>query len=168
MAARKPYPTDVSDEKWAFVAPHLTLFRLDAGQRRHDLHVILRLSQGWAAQPSAVVLDRRTAQSTPTSGARARYDCAKRRRGSKVRVAVDMLGHLLALHVTPANAQDRDQVGQLAQAVQQVTGQSVELSYVDQGNTGEAPAQAAKAHAIELEVIKRPEAKRGIVLLPRR
>ena len=37
MAERKPYPTDVSDEEWSFVAPYLILFPLDAGQRRHDL-----------------------------------------------------------------------------------------------------------------------------------
>ena len=30
---RKPYPTDVSDEEWAFVAPSLTLMSEDAPQR---------------------------------------------------------------------------------------------------------------------------------------
>jgi hypothetical protein len=55
----------------------------------------------------------------PESGARAGYDGAKRRKGSKVHIAVDTLGHLLALHVTPANEQDRDQVAQLAHSVQQ-------------------------------------------------
>jgi transposase len=39
---------------------------------------------------------------------------------------------------------------------------------VDQGYTGEAPAAAAAAHGIRLEVVKHPEAKRGFVLLPRR
>ncbi|WP_273973708.1 transposase, partial [Serratia ureilytica] len=33
---------------------------------------------------------------------------------------------------------------------------------------GEKPAVAARAHGIELEVVKLPEAKRGFVLLPRR
>jgi hypothetical protein len=76
----------------------------------------------------------RTLQSSPESGGRAGYDGAKRRKGSKVHAAVDTLGHLLALHVTPANEQDRAQVGQLAEKVQEVTGQSVELAYVDQGS----------------------------------
>lgn len=41
MADRKPYPTDVSDEKWTFVAPsYLILFPLDAGQRRHVFNVL--------------------------------------------------------------------------------------------------------------------------------
>lgn len=30
MPNRKPYPTDVSGEEWAFVAPYLTLVRQDA------------------------------------------------------------------------------------------------------------------------------------------
>jgi len=85
-----------------------------------------------------------------------------------VHLAVDTLGYLLALHVTPANEQDRAQVGELAAAVQEATGQSVELAFVDQGYTGEEPAQAAKEHGIRLEVVKLPEAKRGFVLLPRR
>jgi hypothetical protein len=46
-------------------------------------------------------------------------------------MAVDTLGHLLALHVTPANFDDRAQVGKLAEAVQQVTGDAVESIYVD-------------------------------------
>ncbi len=56
-----------------------------------------------------------------------------RRKGSKIHAAVDTLGNLLALHVTAANEQDRAQVEQLAQAVQEVTGGTVELAYVDQG-----------------------------------
>ena len=99
----------------------------------HDLRTVLRLMQGRKADPSATVLDSRTLQSTPESGARAGYDGAKRRKGSKIHIAVDTLGHLLALQVTSAAAQDRDQVGPLAQAVQEVTGQAVELAYVDQG-----------------------------------
>jgi transposase len=70
--------------------------------------------------------------------------------------------------VTPADEQDRGQVEELAEAVQEATGESVELAYVDQGYTGEEPAEAAEEHGIRLEVVKRPEAKRGFVLLPRR
>jgi hypothetical protein len=69
-----------------------------------------------------------TLRSTPESGERAGYDGAKRKRGSKLHLAVDTLGHLLALHVTPANAEDRGQVEQLAQAVQSETGGSPPVS----------------------------------------
>ncbi len=216
--AVKPYPSDVSDEEWSFVAPYLTLCRLDSEQREHDLRavfnavrwlvrsgapwrmmphefppwpavyqqtrrwlragcfeamvhdlrILLREYTGRKGQPSAVVLDSRTLQSTPESGARAGYDGAKRRKGAKVHAAVDTLGHLLALHVTPADEQDRAQVEQLAQTVQQITGDTVELAYVDQGYTGENAKQAAQAHGIHLEVVKHTEAKRGFILLPRR
>lgn len=73
----------------------------------HDLRILLRLAKGRNSTPSAAILDSRTLQSTPESGARAGYDGAKRKRGSKVHLAVDTLVHLLALHVTPANEQDR-------------------------------------------------------------
>jgi transposase len=144
---------------------------LDAGcfeAMVHDLRVLLREYAGRAGQPSAMILDSRTIQSTPESGARAGYDGAKRRKGAKVHAAVDTLGHLLALHVTPADAQDRAQVEQLAHAVQELTGKSVEVAYVDQGYTGETAHQAAQHHSIQLEVVKHTEAKRGFVLLPRR
>jgi transposase len=97
----------------------------------HDLRAVLRFADGRDPEPTAVILDGRTIQSTPESGPRAGYDGYKRRNGSKVHVAVDTLGHLLALHVTPADEQERAQVGLLAEAVQRVTGDSVELAYVD-------------------------------------
>ncbi len=215
---RKPYPSDVTDDEWAFVAPYLTLMDEDAPQRRHDLREVfnglrfivrtgnqwrfmphdlppwpavyqqtrrwmgagcfeaivhdlrevLRLAQGRAPEPTAAILDSRTVQSTPESGARAGYDGAKRKKGSKVHVAVDTLGQLLALHVTPADEQDRAHVGALAEAVQQATGETVEVAFVDQGYTGEQPTAEAAAHGIRLEVVRLPAAKRGFVLLPRR
>ena len=134
----------------------------------HDLRALLRITAGRAPDPSAVILDSRTMQSTPESGQRAGYDGAKRKKGSKVHIAVDTLGHLLALRVTPATEQDRAQVGALAKAVQKATGKSVELAYVDQGYTGDKAAEAAAAKGIQLEVVKLSEAKRGFVLLPRR
>jgi transposase len=218
LSPRKPYPTDVSDEEWAFVAPYLTLMTEDAPQRRHglrevfnavrwivragapwrmlphdfprweavyqqtqrwiaagcfaamvhDLRAMLRWSAGRADQPTAVIIDSATRQSTPESGGRAGYDGHKRRQGTKLHAAVDTLGEVLALHVTPANASDRDQVAALAAEVQAVTGQTVELGFVDQGYTGDDPAAAAAEHGLQLEVIKLPEAKKGFVLLPRR
>src|SRR5262245_53489999 len=124
----------------------------------HDLRMLLRLAEGRAAQPSAAIFDSRRLQSTPESGARAGYDGAKRKRGSKVHMAVDTLGHLLALHVTAAHEQDRAQVERLADQVQAITGEAVEVAFVDQGYTGAQPAQDAAARGIQLEVVKLPEA----------
>jgi transposase len=133
-----------------------------------DLRGVLRLAAGRKVQPSAVILDSRTLRSSPESGERAGYDGAKHKQGSKLHLAVDTLGHLLALHVTPASAGDRAEVGRMAEAVQAATGTSVELAYVDQGYDGEKSAEIAREHGIELEVVKLPDAKRGFVLLPRR
>src|SRR5579862_9846282 len=119
-----------------------------------DLRVFLRLSAGRAAEPTAAIFDGRVIQSTPESGARAGYDGHKRRKGSKVHMAVDTLGHLLALHVTAASEQERAQVAQLAGQVREETRGSVELAYVDQGYTGDDPAAAARAQGIRLEVVK--------------
>ena len=134
----------------------------------HDLRAVLRIAEGRKESPTAAILDSRTLQSTPESGGRAGYDGAKRRKGSKVHLAVDTLGHLLALCVTAADEQDRAQVSELAKRVQEETGETVEIAFVDQGYTGENAADAAEEHGIKLEVVKLPTAKRGFVLLPRR
>lgn len=133
-----------------------------------DMRVLLRLTAGRHDAPTGAILDSRTLQSTPESGGRAGYDGAKKRKGSKVHAAVDTLGHLLALKVTPANEQDRAQVGELTVALQAATGENVQVAYVDQGYTGEEPAAQAAQAGVRLEVVKHHEAKRGFVLLPRR
>ncbi|MGL1102733.1 transposase, partial [Vibrio parahaemolyticus] len=71
-------------------------------QLAEDLRAVLRLAAGRAPEPTAAVLDSRTLRSSPESGERAGYDGAKRKKGSKLHMAVDTLGHLPALHVTPA------------------------------------------------------------------
>ena len=133
-----------------------------------DLRAVVRVAQGRKLSPSAAIVDSRTLQSSPESGHRAGYDGAKRKRGSKVHIAVDTLGHLLALRVTAANEQDRARVQALAEQVQVVTGAMVEIAFVDQGYTGEQAVQGAAQPGIKLEVVKLPEAKKGFVLLPRR
>lgn len=134
----------------------------------HDLRELVRSTQERDKEPSAAVIDGGTVQSTPESGHRAGFDGHKRKRGSKVHAAVDTLGLLLALVVTPANEQERAQVEQLASQVQEVTGESVEVAFVDQGYTGEAAEQAAAAQGIKLVVVKHEKARRGFVLLPKR
>ena len=213
-----PYPSDVSDEEWAFIAPYPTLLASDALRRRHalravfnalgylahsgvpwrylphdfppwpavyqqarrwmdagsfeaavhDLRLLARVLKGRQPQPSAPILDARVVQSSPASGARAGYRGAKRRKGAKVPAAVDTLGHLLALTVTPANQDERTQVAALATAVQEATGQHVAVAYVDQGYSGPQPAAAAVEQGIHLVVVKLQGAKRGFVLLPKR
>ena len=56
----------------------------------------------------------------------------------------------------------------LSEAVQEATGESVEIAYVDQGYTGDDPDADAASFGIQLMVVSLPEAKKGFVLLPRR
>jgi transposase len=150
LIARKPYPSDVSDDESALVAAYRTLLPEESGQRTHalrevfnglrhivkigapwrwmandlppwpivyqqaqrwmragcfealaeDSHILARLADGRNAQPSAAVIDSRTLRSTLESGAKAGYGDAKRKKGSKLPLAVDTLGRFLALHVT--------------------------------------------------------------------
>ena len=134
----------------------------------HDLNELQRVLLGRPATPTAIVLDGRTLQSTPESGHRAGYDGAKKRKGSKAHIAVDTLGHLLSVVITPANEQERAQVGELCRQVQEVTCQRVQVGFVDQGYTGEETEYAAAAHDIDLQVVKKPEGQTGFVFLPRR
>ena len=100
---------------WAAVSQQTRRW-IDAGwftEMVHDLRATRRWAEGRADAPTAAMLDRRTVQSTPESGARAGDDGHKRKKGSKVHIAVDTLGHLLALKVTSANEQERAQVADL-------------------------------------------------------
>ena len=133
-----------------------------------DLRRLIRLAEGRDEEPSAAIIDSRTLQATPESGHRAGYDGHKKKRGSKIHMVVDTLGELLTLQVTAANVQERSQVAELAEKIQTITGDHVEVLYADQGYTGEATAEAAAEQGMELVVVKLPEAKKGFVLLPRR
>jgi transposase len=43
---RKPYPSDISDEEWNFVAPYLTLIDEEAPQRRYPLREMFNACAG--------------------------------------------------------------------------------------------------------------------------
>ena len=217
-APRNPYPSDVSDDEWEFVAPYLTLMKHDAPQRDHDLRevfnglrwivrtgspwrympndlppwhtvyqqtrrwiksgvfevlvadlrALIRLGEGKSIEPTAAIFDSRTLSGSIENGDRGGYDGHKKRKGTKLHLAVDTLGEFLALVVTPADEQDRAQVAELAARVQEVTGDTVEVAFVDQGYTGRDAEEAAVGWGIRLEVVKLPEARQGFVLLPRR
>jgi transposase len=216
MITRKAYPSDVSDEEWALVAPYLTLLPEQAGPRAyslrevfnglryivktgapwrwmpndfpawaalyqqaqrwlaagcfeplvHDLRAVLRQVAGRAEDPSAAIVDSRTLRSSPESGERAGDDGAQRKRGSQLHLAVDTMGHRLALRVTPASAGDRAEVGRLLDAAQEAVQGNLEVAFADAGYNGEKAAAAADKQGVEVVIVRLPEAKRGFVLLP--
>ncbi len=174
--ARKPYPSDVSNDESMFLARYLTLMRADAPQRKQsmrellngvryavktgcqwrmlphdlppwqachqqmqrwlavdafeqaagDLRTLLRRLKGRKPEPSAAIFDSRTLRSSFENAGRAGYDGHKRKNGSKVHLAVDTLGHLLALVDTPADEGDQQHVRELSAAVQEATGENVD------------------------------------------
>jgi transposase len=161
-------PNDLPPWEAVYQQPHRWLKAGVFDAIVHAWRVRLRLADGRPAPPSATLLDRRTLPSTPASGHRAGAEGAKRKRGSQGPMAVATLGHLLAWHVPPAHEQDRTQVEPWTAQVQEVTGESIEVAVVDQGYPGAQPLPEAAAHGMHLEVVKRPEAKKGVGLLPRR
>lgn len=134
----------------------------------HELNELQRVLLGREATPTASVLDGRVLQRTPESGHRAGYNGGERRKGSTAHIAVDTLGHLLSVVITPTTKQQRAQVGELCRQVQEITGQTVRVGFVNQGYTGEETEYAAAAHDIDRQVVKKPEGQTGFVLLPRR
>ena len=125
----------------------------------HDLRRLLRRWEDRDGDPSAAIIDSRTRQATPTSGWRAGLDGAKRRKGSRVPLLVDTLGHLLALHATAAQEDEREQSEAWCAAAQAATEASLELGSAAQGDTG----PRAAAHGIKLEIVKLAEPKKGFV-----
>jgi hypothetical protein len=143
-----------------------------------DVRSLLREWAGRKGQPTAVCIDSRTLQSTPESGAR-RLGTTPRTKtcsgGSRTGRSGAKAARSTSRSIrwttcspsrSPLPTRATAQLAALAEQVQHVTGNSVELAYVDQGYTG--PAAAAGQHGIRLEVVKHPAVKRGFVLLPRR
>lgn len=134
----------------------------------HDLRIMSREDALRDGVPTVAIVDSRTLQSTPESGGRGGYDGGKRRKGSKIHLAVDTLGNAITLLVTPADEQDRAQVYDLCRQVQEVTGGQVDAVLADQGYTGEQAEVDAALNDVELVVVKRPEGAQGFILMPKR
>lgn len=153
---RLAYPSDVSDEEWALVAPYLALLREDSAQRDHELRevfnglrYIVKTGAPWRFMPHDLPPWAAVYQQT--------------QRWLAADSFTDVAGDLRAVLRMAAEREP-----ELSAEVQAETQESVELAFVDQGYNGPKPAAAAKAHGIDLEVVKAPQAKRGFVLLPRR
>jgi transposase len=133
-----------------------------------DIRKLLRKAHGKESEPTACIVDSRTLQSTPESGGLAGFDAGKKRKSSKLHLAVDTLGYPLAMEASPANEQDRDHVAPLMEHVQDETGGTVEVAYADQGYTGEKTAKAAEVEDVELVIVKRNPERQGFIVLPQR
>lgn len=134
----------------------------------HDLRSLVREDALKEGVPTVALVDSRTLQSTPESGGRAGYDGGKRRKGSKIHAAVDTMGNVIALLVSSANEQDREQVYEVCREVQQITGDNIDVVIADEGYTGEQAEIDAAVNGVDLVVVKRPSGTQGFILLPLR
>ena len=121
-SSRTFYDLDVSDNEWAILVTYLPLTRGDA-QERH-IPTASRSGLAWDVPPSTLRSPgHQDTANEPESGHRERGDRAKRSESSEVYLAVDTLGDLLAICLTPANDQDRAQVAALARVLKEATGE---------------------------------------------
>ena len=83
---------------------------------RHHL-VMLREGEGREASPTAVIIDTQSVKTTEKGGPRG-WDAAKKVKGRKRHVAVDIVGLLLGVIVHAADIQDADSAWRSAEAGQ--------------------------------------------------
>jgi len=123
-----------------------------------------RTRAGRKPKPTAAIVDSSSVKAMPVAGPRG-FDGAKKIDGIKRHILVDTTGNLLAVHVTPANIQDRAAFADLLTAADTTT---ITKVWADKGYTGTAPAEAATKAGIDLEIVCGPKPVGGFVVQPRR
>jgi transposase len=126
-----------------------------------------RTMSGRAASPSAGVIDSQSVKTTESGGPRG-YDAAKKIKGRKRHIVTDTAGNLIALHVHPANIQDRDGAVDLLQIVAKSYPNLLHF-FADSAYAGEYLRKAlAGLGNWSFEIIRRSDDTKGFAVLPRR
>ncbi len=132
----------------------------------NDLLVMsARELEGRAAEPTAGVVDSRSVKTTESGGIRG-YDAGKKINGHKCHIVTDTTGFLLLIVVHAAHIQDRDGAPDLLKAIGKRFPWLRHI-FADGGYAGDKLRQAM-GDEWTLEIIKRSDAAKGFVLLPRR
>ncbi len=135
------------------------------------LFVQVRERAGNEASPIAAIIDSQSVKSAERGGAESDpigYDAGKKVKGIKRHVVVDTLGMMLVGQIQPATVQDRDGALPVLTEVRRLF-PFIEKIFADGGYQGAATATAvAQIGAWDLEIVKRSDAAKGFVVLPKR
>jgi transposase len=155
---------------WPTVYKRFALWeKAGASQRVLDaLRDRARLEAGRAAAPSAAIVDSQSVRAAETVSAATRgFDAGKKVAGRKRHIAVDTMGLLVAVLVTPASTQDRVAARCLLRRLRVIGGGRVRLVWADGGYTGTLLGWAREKLGLVVEIVKRPDLPHFTVL-PRR
>ena len=136
----------------------------------HDvLRDCVRKTEGRQVAPTAAIVDSQSVKTPDQAGERG-YDAGKKISGRKRHVAVDCLGLILALMITPAAVQDRDAARPLIKALVSMYGR-LQIIWADGGYLGALVYWVKQLHPfgkLRLEIVRRCDDVQGFKVLPRR
>jgi transposase len=159
--------------KWQTVYHYFRAWRIDGTwiKLMDQLRISIRLVQGREASPSEAIIDSQSVKTAAMLDEAIGYDGGKQIHGRKRFITVDRLGIVLRAFVCAANVGEREGGKQVLKRVKTM-GQSVgrlHTIWVDGGFAGE-PFMRWVMDRLSwiVEVVLRPQASQGFVLLPKR